>query len=144
MAGKSTENVKKWLNRGYRIYDNIKALEKAKQRAWEMATSTTSVLCERVQESHGNAAENKMTAYLQYDNQLEQSKTRLFFVLSEIEDAIMRVDDTILRSLLTYRYLDFMTWENIAVEMNYSYVHVVHNLHPKALKKIQELIVFNT
>ncbi len=139
MAVESMENVKKWLNRGYRIYDNIKALEKAKQRAWEMATSTTPVLHERVQESHGNGTENKITAYLQYVNQIEQSKTKLFIVLSEIEDTIMRVEDNILRSLLTYRYLDFMTWENIAVEMNYSYMQVCR-LHGKALQLIEDVI----
>ena len=56
----------------------------------------------------------------------------------------MKVEDPTRRNLLIYRYLDFETWESIAVMMNYSYVHVVHNLHPKAIEKIKELIVFNT
>lgn len=139
MALQSTESIKRWLNRGYRLQNNIKALEQAKQKAWEITTGTTSVLCERVQESHGNAAENKMTAYLQYVNQIEQSKTKLFIVLSEIENTIMRVDNTILRSLLTYRYLDFMTWESIAVEMNYNIRHL-YNLHDRALKEIKQIL----
>ena len=143
MALQSTESIKKWLNRGHRLHDNIKALEKAKQRAWEVVTGTTSVLCERVQESHVNGTANKMTEYIEYVQRIEVHKKRLFMVLSEIENAIMQVDDNTLRSLLIYRYLNFMTWENIAVEMHYSYKHIVHCLHPKALMKIEKVIECN-
>lgn len=139
MALQSTESVKRWLNRGYRLQNNIKALEQTKRKAWEIATGTTSVLRERVQESHGNGTENRMSEYTEYTRQIELHKKSLFMVLSEIENAIMQVDDNILRELLMYRYLNFMTWENIAVEMSYSYMHICR-LHKKALQLMEDVI----
>ena len=136
--------VKNWLNRGYRLRNSIKALEKAKSDAWDMATSTTTALGEKVQESRGNSTENKLTAYLDYTNRIETDITKLLVIMGEIERVIMQVDDNVLRELLIHRYLNFETWESIAEQMHYSYVHIVHNLHSKALKKVKELIEFNT
>ncbi|MCI5891823.1 MAG: hypothetical protein MRZ66_00235 [Clostridiales bacterium] len=136
--------TKEWLMRGWKINDTIRALEKSKVRAFELATGTTSVLKERVRESHGNGTENKFAKYSEYSKQIEIHKARLIGIMTEIETAIMQIDDNILRQLLIYRYLNFETWENISVLMNYSYVHVVHNLHPKAIHKIKVLIKFNS
>ena len=51
---------------------------------------------------------------------------------SDIKMAIGKVEDSTLRTLLTYRYLCGKTWEQIAVDMGYSYMHVCR-LHGKAL-----------
>lgn len=45
--------------------------------------------------------------------------------------------------ILILRYLNFQTWEMIACKMNYSYVHIVHNLHPKALRAIEKVLKEN-
>ena len=50
--------------------------------------------------------------------------------------AIERVNDCTLRKLLIKRYLQFKTWEQIAVEMNYSWRQIVR-LHGKALQKVK-------
>lgn len=57
----------------------------------------------------------------------------------EISAVIDAVEDPTYRQLLSLRYLSFMTWEQVAVEMGYSYVHVVHRLHPKALNAVKIL-----
>lgn len=44
------------------------------------------------------------------------------------------------RTLLYERYINGLTWEKIAVGMNYSYVHVVHRLHPEALSAVHAII----
>ena len=56
---------------------------------------------------------------------------------------IDKVENGTYRLLLTLRYIRFMTWEQVAEEMNYSYVHVVYNLHSAALRQVKELIEFN-
>lgn len=122
----------------------IEGLEKAKARAYDIAVGTAAELTEKVQESRGNSVEDRLVTYADYCRDIDKHKTELFKILKEIMEAIMKVEDPTLRNLLIYRYLDFETWESIAVMMNYSYVHVVHNLHPKAMEKIKELIVFNT
>ncbi len=58
---------------------------------------------------------------------VEQAELR-----SEIYKAVISVNDRTLRLLLSYRYIDGLTWEQIAVKMNYSYVHVCR-LHGEAL-----------
>ena len=122
----------------------IEGLEKAKARAYDIAVGTAAELTEKVQESHGNSVEDRLVTYADYCRDIDKHKTELLKILKEIMEAIMKVEDPTLRNLLIYRYLNFETWESIAVMMNYSYVHVVHNLHPKAIEKIKELIVFNT
>jgi DNA-directed RNA polymerase specialized sigma subunit len=54
----------------------------------------------------------------------------------EIEAAINTVDDITLRTLLRYRYLNGLTWEKIAVEMNYTWRHT-HRIHSAALQAIK-------
>lgn len=136
--------AKEWLNRGRALNKTIEGLEKAKARAYDIAVGTAAELTEKVQESHGNSVEDRLVTYADYCREIDEHKIELLKILKEIMEAIMKVEDPTLRNLLIYRYLDFETWESIAVMMNYSYVHVVHNLHPKAMEKIKELIVFNT
>lgn len=143
------QDVKRWLNRGYKINGVIKALEESKQRAYELATSTTASVrtvkingkitaLDKVQESHGNGTENKLVACAEYEMQLEQHKNQLAAVLKEIHGAIMQVEDNTLQTLLIYRYLNFQTWESIAVVMNYNIRHV-YKLHRQALIQIRAL-----
>lgn len=136
--------AKEWLNRGRALNKTIEGLEKAKARAYDIAVGTAAELTEKVQESRGNSVEDRLVTYADYCRDIDKHKTELLKILKEIMEAIMKVEDPTLRNLLIYRYLNFETWESIAVMMNYSYVHVVHNLHPKAIEKIKELIVFNT
>ena len=53
----------------------------------------------------------------------------------DIRDAINNVDKPDERLLLQLRYLNGKKWEEIAVEMNYSW-RQVHNIHSVALQKI--------
>jgi hypothetical protein len=53
----------------------------------------------------------------------------------EIENSINNVDKAELRTLLYKRYINGMKWENVAVEMSYSWKQV-HRLHSKALEQI--------
>lgn len=57
----------------------------------------------------------------------------------EIICTISKLTDGTLRTLLYERYINGKTWEQIAVQMNYTYRRVTQ-LHGKALEKIRELI----
>lgn len=58
---------------------------------------------------------------------------RLINLRKEIISVIDLVENSTLRLLLVKRYIKGEYWEKIAVDMNYSYVHIVHRLHPQAL-----------
>ena len=61
-------------------------------------------------------------------------------VRSEILDAIGMVEDNTLATLLTEYYINNRTWEEVAVALNYSWEHIIRCLHPKALRKIEDII----
>lgn len=60
-----------------------------------------------------------------------------------IKREVMRVIDSLNNpdeiNLLYLRYIQYMKWEDIAVEMNYSYPHI-HRIHASALKNLEKKI----
>ena len=52
-----------------------------------------------------------------------------------ISDRIRRVEDDNQRALLMCRYIKGMSWEDIAVNLNYTWRHV-HRIHSQALDSI--------
>lgn len=58
----------------------------------------------------------------------------------EVLDTIDKLDSHDEIKVLYLRYFKYLKWEEIAVSMNYSYMHV-HRIHGKALENIQSLIV---
>lgn len=57
--------------------------------------------------------------------------------LAEIEEAITPLEPRE-RTLIRLHYFQGLTWEQVAVKMNYSW-RQVHRLHGKALEKLQQL-----
>lgn len=54
----------------------------------------------------------------------------------DVMQVIKKVDDLELQTLLEQRYLNFRTWEQIAVDMGYNVRHL-YRMHDKALKAVQ-------
>lgn len=65
----------------------------------------------------------------------EKELDRLAELRKEIRGVIDSVEDTRLHSLLWRRYISGMTWEQVAVSMNYTYRRVTQ-LHSLALRKL--------
>ena len=131
--------AKQWLNRGYRINEEINELIKEQKQALLQATSTALCGGEKVQSSNENTVERRFVNYAAYSETIDKRIDELYSIKNEILAAINEVEDNTLRRLLILRYIKFYTWEEIAEKMNYSYVHVVHNLHPKALKRVNRI-----
>ena len=132
---------KEWLNRGYKLDKEINALLKEQSAALTRATgSTCGTNAERVQTSRRNTTEDRFINYASYSELIDNRIDELYAIKQEILSAINKVDDAVLRTLLIEKYVNFHTWEQIACNMNYSYVHVVHNLHPKALNAISKIV----
>lgn len=81
---------------------------------------------------------------LRLEAQTEQLTHTLDAVRAEIIAVINAVPQQYHRELLRYRYLAGMKFEQIAVEMHYSYFHLVHRLHPEALRAVKDAIECNT
>ncbi len=57
----------------------------------------------------------------------------------EVRGVIKQVSEPVLMSLLHKRYLQYKSWKEIAVEMNYS-LDRTYTLHGKALKSINSIL----
>ena len=61
-------------------------------------------------------------------------------VLEEIMQTIKRVQDERLQNLLILRYVDGLTWEVVAAQMNYE-GRQVHRLHGDALEQVNRIMM---
>lgn len=136
--------AKQWLERGRNLNNEIETLLTAQQRALELACKTSSGSTDdKVQTSRRNTSEDRFISYADYERLINDKIDKLYQVQREITDAIYRVDNSTLRTVLIERYINFNTWEQIAVNMSYGYRHVCR-LHGIALKKIKDVIVCHT
>lgn len=70
------------------------------------------------------------------ETEINQKIDRVIDLKREIEQLIGSIDDEREKLLMSYRYLDGMTFEWIASEMHYHWRYV-HKLHVRALGKIK-------
>nr|DAV39989.1 MAG TPA: ECF sigma factor [Caudoviricetes sp.] len=81
-----------------------------------------------------------MVRYLDYSDRIARRTEELFAVKIEAYEMILQVDSRELRTLLSLRYLSYLTWEQIAEEMEVDVRHV-YRLHKAALLEA-ELLIF--
>lgn len=130
-------STKEWLSRAWRIDNEIKALEQEAEKEKARATTITARYNDiKVQTSNGNNTEDAIVKYIDYIKKIENKIDERYDVKREIFEAISKVDNPTYRTLLTLRYLQFMTWEKIAEEMHIDGRHV-YKLHNKALYVIR-------
>ena len=124
--------AKEWLGRAWEIDKEIRALKREALAAKDLALSITARLDgEKVQTSKENYAENAMVRYLDYSDRIARRTEELFAVKIEAYEMILQVDSRELRTLLSLRYLSYLTWEQIAEEMEVDVRHV-YRLHKAA------------
>ena len=83
----------------------------------------------------GRSLENTVEHIDDLTKQLANQRDRLVTLRQEIGMAIDSVPDARLRELLRLRYIDGLSFEQIAVRMNYSWRQVIR-LHGAALSKV--------
>lgn len=85
--------------------------------------------------SHGGQNVNPADRHLMLVEQYDAKVAELSARMAEIEQAIEPLAP-MERTLIRLHYFQGLTWEQVAVEMNYTWRHV-HRLHGKALEKLQ-------
>ena len=136
----TTQQVKQWLNRAYGIDSEINELLREQEKAFARAVNATSSTGnEKTQVSQGNASEKKFVEYASYSERIDRRIDELYAVKQEILSAINELDDSRLRTLLISRYINFRSFVEIAVNMNYSYKQTCR-LHGEALMKIKDVL----
>ena len=129
--------VKDWLLRGKAAKLEIEALLTARQQAFQLACLPPSGGGERVQVSRGNRQEERLLALASLEEEIDRQVAALYVILGEISHAVSQVEEPILRVLLTERYINDKTWEQVADSMGYD-LRWVHRLHKRAVAAIAE------
>lgn len=130
-------SAKEYLNQGYRINEHIDAKLEQIALLRELAAKTNIILSDMPgNPNHDNSkVENTIVKIISLEEEINDDVDKLVEFKKELMEVIDRVDDPQERLLLTLRYLNFFSWEEIAVKMNYS-IRNVHNIHSKALDDI--------
>ncbi len=76
---------------------------------------------------------------VEIESAIDQKVSDLVNVKAEILTAILKLPDWRERTVLKCRYVDMKTWEQTAVDMNYSYMQVTR-IHGYALSHIKDVI----
>lgn len=133
-----TENEQKirYLSRYRRLNQRIDRLLEEQGRWREKAMRITPVLSPVPGGGgSGSPIERPMDKVLEIDAEINREIDELQIVRQEICAALNQLEDENLKLLMEYRYIDGLTWERIAVKMNYSYMQICR-LHGKALRTI--------
>ena len=107
----------------------------------ELATSCTAVLSDMPRNpNHGTSkVETCVMKIIEVQEGLQDDINALVELKKEIMATIHAVEDVELQTLLEKRYLCFLSWERIAVEMHYSIQHI-YRMHETALDAVTEIL----
>lgn len=128
---------KEYLSQYGWIERNIRRLEEEKERWQQRALHITPSWSDA---PGGGSGEDKIQTAVEkaciIEDKIVAEIDRLVDLRQKIMTVITAVPDPAQRELLERRYIQLQSLERIAVEMNYSYVHV-KRLHGWALQRIQ-------
>ena len=136
MPTPENEQKIRYLSRYRRLNERIDRLLEEQSRWREMALKITPTLSQTPGGGEsGSPIERPMDKVLEIDEEINREIDELQIVRQEIRAALNQLEDENLKLLMEYRYIDGLTWEQIAVKMNYSYMQICR-LHGKALRTI--------
>ena len=126
-----------YLSQAYRLDQRINSKLEQVESLNELATKVSSTLTGMPK--NPNRATSTMadtvTKIIALQAEINNDIERLVDLKREMVAVIKAVANTERQTLLELRYLCFKTWEQIAVEMDYT-VRNVHLLHKEALKAV--------
>ncbi|MFR8003809.1 MAG: hypothetical protein ACLU62_12970 [Hydrogeniiclostridium sp.] len=83
----------------------------------------------------GDRIQSAVDHICEIEEEINRDIDELVVIREQVQKAIRSVKDQTLETLLEYRYIDGLTWEDLAEKMHYSYQWVC-KLHGKALECI--------
>ena len=129
--------IKEYLSQAYRLDQRINSKLGQVEALNDLATKATSTLTGMPK--NPNRATSTMAdaigKIIDLQAEINRDIDRLVDLKREIVGVIKTVDNMECQTLLEKRYLCFETWEQIAVDMDYT-VRNIYNLHSLALQQI--------
>ena len=137
------KSVKTFLRTAYDAQQKIEADNALLERAREQAESAQRVQYDKIDVSGGGcetpALERAALNIVQLEADLAADIERWTEAVRAVRDVISAVGDACLRAVLEHRYLRLQSWEQIAVDMGYSWRHL-HRLHGMSLAEARKVL----
>ena len=110
----------------------------------DLATSCTTVYSDMPRNPNrgGSKVERAVLKIIEVEDSLKRDVEDLVELKKEIMQTIHSVSDVELQTLLEKRYLCFLSWEKIAVDMHYSIQHIFR-MHDQALSIVSAIMRVN-
>lgn len=129
--------AKEYLSQARTLDMRIKSKIQQIESLNELATSCTIAYSDMPKSPNhgGSKMERAVLKIIEVEESLKHDIEELVELKREIMAAIRSVADVELQTLLEKRYLCFLSWEKIAVEMHYSIQHT-YRMHDQALSAV--------
>lgn len=132
--------AKQYLRQVRRLDNLINAkLEQAEELRGTVMRITQNLDAVKVEKRSFNDKTGTLIAKIvDLEKEINKDIDKLIDLKAEIVSKIDKIENQDYRLILTLRYLNFKKWEQIAVEMGYSY-QWVHRLHGRALIEFEKV-----
>lgn len=129
--------AKEYLGQAFRLDQRINSKLEQVMSLRDLATKATSTLSDIAPSGTRNVhrMEDIIVKIVDLENEINRDIDALVDLKREMVSVIKSVANPEYQTILELRYLCFRTWEQIAVDMNYSIQHI-YRLRDKALKEI--------
>ena len=132
--------AKQFLSRGRWIEREISALMRTRDETRDRLTHIT-------QSYDGDGAQStkdphKFDALVELEYKLDERIDALCAAKTEILDTIQQLTDSRERIALQLYYIDMKTWEEVCVELHYSWRQTMY-IRKQAIKHVDEIIAYN-
>ena len=137
LEGGGCMTAKEYLSQAYRLDQRIDAKIAQVSSLNELATKCTATLSgmPRNPNRGGSTMADAITKIIDLQAEINNDIDRLVDLKREIVTVIKAVGNTEYQTLLEKRYLCFLTWEQIAVDMGYNVRHL-YRIHEEALGEV--------
>ena len=129
--------AKQYMNRARRVDSEIESLTKLVQKTRESLESITQNYTGDTIQSTKNP--HKYDRLVELESLIDEKIAEQIKIKKETLETISQLKDRRQREVLIGYYLNMNTWEQVAVDMNYSYMHITR-LHGYALKGVEAII----
>ncbi len=135
--------VEEWLQRVKKADDRVEDLKFKRQRALNsLCGGAIDTGNERVQTSKTNATEDKMIAYADYAELINQAIDEYIDIRHEVETAINQVGCYEYRELLRLRYLEYRDWNYIGNKLSINPNSAKKRVKKRALEAVKSNILY--
>ena len=133
------EKKKEYLNRYKNAAKKYQSLKEQEEELILEVNGPKGIEYDNVGMPKGSSRLSDISDYIvkveEFLRKIDDKKKEMQQIRLEIEEKIADVEDGTQSKILYLRYIKFMKWEDICVELNCSW-RQVHNTHSKALKNL--------